>query len=109
MVLTVRLGTNLRHTLNARQSDARSQLVKATDLDFLQVRFLLGAVCMEDVHQMRSSREKPGALLSSFATQDPLHTTTEAQFKYLLRSRVIGGGHVHVTFIVGNVRKRLAI
>ena len=41
MVPTVRLGTNLRHTLGAHRSDARSQLVKATDLDFLQVRFLL--------------------------------------------------------------------
>ena len=60
-------------------------------------------------HQMRPSREKPGALLSSFATQVPLHTTTEAQFKCLLSSRVIGGGYVHVAFIVSNVRKRLAI
>lgn len=42
MVPTVRLGTNLRHALGARRSDARSQLVKATDLDFLQVRFFVG-------------------------------------------------------------------
>ena len=42
MVPTVRLGTNLQHTLGAHRSDARSQLVKTTDLDFLQVRFLFG-------------------------------------------------------------------
>lgn len=43
MVPTVRLGTNLRHALSAHRSDARSQLVKATDLDFLQVRFFVWA------------------------------------------------------------------
>ena len=42
MVPTVRLGTNLRHTLGAHRSVARSQLVKTTDLDFLQVRFFVG-------------------------------------------------------------------
>ena len=48
MVPTVRLGTNLRHTLGAHRSDdvrcdsAFLLLVKATDLDFLQVRFFVG-------------------------------------------------------------------
>lgn len=42
MVPTVRLGTNLRHMLGARAL-ARSQLVKTTDLDFLQVRFFVWA------------------------------------------------------------------
>ena len=43
MVPTVRLGTNLRHALSARRSDsAFLLLVKATDLDFLQVRFFVG-------------------------------------------------------------------
>lgn len=43
MVPTVRLGTNLQHTLGAHRSVARSQLVKTTDLDFLQVRFFVWA------------------------------------------------------------------
>ena len=48
MVPTVRLGTNLRHMLSARRCDdvrcdsAFLLLVKATDLDFLQVRFFVG-------------------------------------------------------------------
>ena len=48
MVPTVRAGTNLRHTLGARRSDdvrcdsAFLLLVKATDLDFFQVRFFVG-------------------------------------------------------------------
>ena len=43
MVPTVRLGTNLRHALSARRSDsAFLLLVKATDLDFFQVRFFVG-------------------------------------------------------------------
>lgn len=48
MVPTVRLGTNLWHALSARRCDdvrcdsAFLLLVKATDLDFLQVRFFVG-------------------------------------------------------------------
>ena len=50
MVLTVRLGTNLRHALSVRQSNDAMALsggafllpVKTTDLDFLQVRFFVG-------------------------------------------------------------------
>lgn len=64
LVPTVRAGTNLRHTLGARRSDsAFLLLVKATDLDFLQVRFLLGAVCAKDVHLARPSRHIISSLL----------------------------------------------
>jgi len=45
LVPTVRLGTNLQHTLGAHRSVARSQLVKETDLDFLQVRFCWAGMC----------------------------------------------------------------
>lgn len=42
--------------------------------------------------------------------QSELHTTIEVPFKRLLSSRVmIGGGHVHVAFVAGDVRERLAV
>ena len=63
MVPTVRLGTNLRHALSARRSDARSQLVKATDLDFFQVRFFVGRGTRERrAPSTPSSREVVDAL-----------------------------------------------
>ena len=58
---------------------------------------------------VRSSREKPGALRGFLAVQVPPHTTIKAQLKRLLGSGIVGGGDVHVAFVVGNVRKRLAV
>ena len=39
----------------------------------------------------------------------PPHTTIQPQLKRLLSGRVVGGGDVHVAFVAGNVRKRLAV
>ena len=58
---------------------------------------------------VRSSREKPGALQSLLAVQASPHTTIKAQLKRLLSSGIVGGGDVHVAFVVGDVRKRLAV
>ena len=58
---------------------------------------------------VRSSREKPGALRGFLAVQVPPHTTIKAQLKRLLGSGIVGGGDVHVAFVVGNLRKRLAV
>lgn len=66
-------------------------------------RLTLGALLV------RSSREKPGALRGFLAVQVPPHTTIKPQLKHLLSGRVIGGGDVHVAFVVGDVRKRLAV
>ena len=57
----------------------------------------------------RPSREKPGALQSLLATQALPHTTIKAQIKRLLSSGIVGGGDVHVAFVVGDIRKRLAV
>lgn len=107
-VLTVRAGTNPRHMLGAHRSDARSQLVKATDLDFLQVRFLRSAGA-KDARLARPSREKPGALQNSLAMKAPPHTTIKLQLKLLLSGRVVDRGDMHVAFVAGDVRKRLAV
>lgn len=105
-------------------------LVKATDLDFLQVRFLLGerlvrpfrelrlAAGVPNVRQVRFainwpaarfSREKPGVLQDFLDMQTPSHKTINVQFKRLLSSRIFSGGDVHVAFVVGNVCERLAV
>ena len=56
------------------------------------------------------SREKSGTPQDFLAMQSELHTTIEVPLKRLLSSRVmIGGGHVHVAFAVGDVRERLAV
>ena len=66
-------------------------------------RLTLGALLV------RSSREKPGALRGFLAVQVPPHTTIKLQLKRLLSGRVVGGGDVHVAFVAGDVRKRLAV
>ena len=66
-------------------------------------RLTLGALLV------RSSREKPGALQGLLAVHAPPHTTIKPQLKLLLSGRVVGGGDVHVAFVAGNVRKRLAV
>ena len=58
---------------------------------------------------VRLSREKPGALQGLLAVHAPPHTTIKAQLERLLSSRVIGGGDVHVAFVAGDVRERLAV
>ena len=58
---------------------------------------------------VRPSREKPGALQSPLAMKAPPHTTIKPQLKLLLSGRVVGGGDVHVAFVAGDVRKRLAV
>ena len=70
---------------------------------FAEIRLTLGALLV------RSSREKPGALQSLLAVQVPPHTTIKAQLKRLLSSGIVGGGDVHVAFVAGNVRERLAV
>ena len=66
-------------------------------------RLTLGALLV------RSSREKPGALQSLLAVQVPPHTIIKAQLKRLLSSGIVGGGDVHIAFVAGNVRERLAV
>ena len=39
----------------------------------------------------------------------PPHTTIKEQLKRLLSSGIVGGGDVHVAFVAGDVRKRLAV
>ena len=39
----------------------------------------------------------------------PPHTTIKPQLKRLLSGRVVGGRDVHVAFVAGNVRERLAV
>ena len=78
-------------------------LVKATDLDFLQVRFFVGG------RLVRPFREKPGVLQDFLDMQTPSHKTINVQFKCLLSSRIFSGGDVHVAFVVGNVCERLAV
>ena len=39
----------------------------------------------------------------------PPHTTIKPQLKRLLSGRVVGGGDVHVAFVLGDVRERLAV
>lgn len=56
-----------------------------------------------------SSREKLSALRGLLAVQASPHTTIKAQLKRLLSSGIVGGGDVHVAFVVGDVRKRLAV
>ena len=58
---------------------------------------------------VRPSREKPGALQGLLAVHAPPHTTIKPQLKRLLSGRVVGGGDVHVAFVTGDVRKRLAV
>ena len=66
-------------------------------------RLTLGALLV------RLSREKPGALRDFLAAQVSPHTTIKAQLKRLLSSGIVGGGDVHVAFVAGNVRERLAV
>lgn len=66
-------------------------------------RLTLGALLV------RSSREKPGALRGLLAVQASPHTTIKPQLKRLLSGRVVGGRDVHVAFVAGNVRERLAV
>ena len=70
---------------------------------FAEIRLTLGALLV------RSSREKPGALQSLLAVQASPHTTIKAQLKRLLSSGIVGGGDVHVAFVAGDIRKRLAV
>lgn len=58
---------------------------------------------------VRLSREKPGALQGLLAVHAPPHTTIKPQLKRLLSGRVVGGGDVHVAFVAGDVRERLAV
>ena len=62
-----------------------------------------------DARPARPSREKPGALQGLLAVHAPPHTTIKPQLKRLLSGRVIGGGDVHVAFVAGDVRERLAV
>ena len=66
MVPTVRLGTNLQHTLGAHRSDARSQLVKATDLEFSPGPFFVWAgMCERHAPSTFFSRDA-GAIGASY-------------------------------------------
>ena len=58
---------------------------------------------------VRPSREKPGALQRPLAVHALPHTTIKPQLKLLLSGRIVGGGDVHVAFIAGDVRERLAV
>lgn len=66
-------------------------------------RLTLGAL------PVRSSREKLSALRGLLAVQVPPHTTIKAQLRRLLSSGIVGGGDVHVAFVAGDIRKRLAV
>ena len=70
---------------------------------FAEIRRALGALLA------RPSREKPGALRGLLAVQASPHTTIKAQLKRLLSSGIVGGGDVHVAFVAGDIRKRLAV
>ena len=62
-----------------------------------------------DARPARPSREKPGALQGLLAVHASPHTTIKPQFKRLLSSGIVGGGDVHVAFVAGDVRERLAV
>ena len=81
---------------------------------FAEIRLALGTHPARiqrtfDARPARPSREKPGALQRPLAVHAPPHTTIKAQLKCLLSSGIVGGGDVHVAFVVGDVRKRLAV
>ena len=81
---------------------------------FAEIRLALGAHPARIQYTgsalpVRPSRKKTGALQSPLAMKAPPHTTIKAQFKRLLSSGIIGGGDVHVAFVAGNVRERLAV
>lgn len=81
---------------------------------FAEIRLALGAHPARiqyafDMHPARSSREKPGALQDLLDMKAPPHTTIKLQLKLLLSGRVVGGGDVHVAFVTGDVRERLAV
>jgi len=81
---------------------------------FAEIRLALGAHPERiqyafDMHLARSSREKTGALQSPLAMKAPPHTTIKPQLGRLLSSRIVGGGDVHVAFVAGDIRKRLAV
>ena len=73
---------------------------------FAEIRLALD---LHSTHPARPSREKPGALQGLLAVHAPPHTIIKPQLKRLLSGRVVGGGDVHVAFVAGNVRKRLAV
>ena len=79
-VPTVRLGTNLRLTLGAHRSDARSQLVKATDLDFSRSVFCLGwhvrKTCTQHVLLSRY-----GCAVGALGVKDALEALGNARLK----------------------------
>ena len=81
---------------------------------FAEIRLALGThpariQCTFDALLVRTSREKPGALQGLLAVHALPHTTIKPQLKHLLSGRVIGGGDVHVAFVAGDVRERLAV
>ena len=81
---------------------------------FVEIRRAFGThlartQCTLGALPVRFSREKPGALRGLLAVQASPHTTIKAQLERLLSSGVVGGGDVHVAFVVGDVRKRLAV
>ena len=81
---------------------------------FAEIRLALGThpariQYTESALPVRTSREKPGALQGLLAVHAPPHTTIKAQLKRLLSSGIVGGGDVHVAFVAGDVRKRLAV
>ena len=81
---------------------------------FVEIRLALGTHPARiqrtfDARPARPSREKPGALQGLLAVHASPHTTIKPQLKLLLSGRVVGGGDVHVAFVAGDVRERLAI
>ena len=81
---------------------------------FVEIRRAFGThlartQCTLGALPVRSSREKPGALQGLLAVHAPPHTTIKPQLKRLLSGRVVGGGDVHVAFVLGDVRERLAV
>ena len=73
---------------------------------FAEIRLALD---LHSTHLARPSREKPGALQGLLAVHAPPHTTIKPQLERLLSGRVVGGGDVHVAFVAGDVRERLAV
>ena len=81
---------------------------------FVEIRRAFGThltrtQCTLGALPVRPSREKPGALRGLLAVQASPHTTIKPQLKRLLSGRVVGGGDVHVAFVAGDVRERLAV
>ena len=81
---------------------------------FVEIRRAFGThlartQCTLGALPVRPSREKPGALQGLLAVHVPPHTTIKPQLKHLLSGRVIGGEDVHVAFVAGDVRERLAV